>query len=162
MEYPLAYIKYLYYFHVDRDYFECHEVLEEYWKDHGMKRNSIWVGLIQVAVSYYHYRNGNRKGAKKLINRAIIILHNSQEEIEWLGIHYPEFIKIIKDSQDKMLKEQPYKAINFPIKDKNLYMICRIYSEKNSINWGNPDTNTPVQILLKHRWGRLTKNKNSV
>ena len=33
MVYPEAYIEYLMYFHGNRDYFECHEVLEEYWKE---------------------------------------------------------------------------------------------------------------------------------
>ncbi|KRG12742.1 hypothetical protein ACA30_18040 [Virgibacillus soli] len=159
MDFPLSYIKYLYHFHVDRDYFECHEVLEEYWKDHGMERNSIWVGLIQLAVSYYHYRNNNRKGAIKLMNRALLLLQNSYLEMDRLGIHYPELIKILKDSHQKMRKNQPYKAINFPIKDKKLYILCQSYCNEKSINWGNPDTNTPVQILFKHKWRRTPNSK---
>lgn len=34
--YPAEYLEYLVYFHADRDYFECHEILEEYWKEQGM------------------------------------------------------------------------------------------------------------------------------
>ena len=30
--YSQAYIDYLVHFHGDRDYFECHELLEEHWK----------------------------------------------------------------------------------------------------------------------------------
>ena len=33
-QYPEAYTDYLCYFHGARDYFECHEVMEEYWKEH--------------------------------------------------------------------------------------------------------------------------------
>ena len=29
MEFPLKYIDFLVHFHGDRDYFECHEILEE-------------------------------------------------------------------------------------------------------------------------------------
>jgi len=30
--YPEPYLEYLIQFHAERDYFECHEILEEYWK----------------------------------------------------------------------------------------------------------------------------------
>ncbi|WP_460291943.1 DUF309 domain-containing protein, partial [Bacillus cereus] len=30
--YPTEYIQFLIHFHGDYDYFECHEILEEYWK----------------------------------------------------------------------------------------------------------------------------------
>lgn len=161
MDFPLSYIKYLYHFHADRDYFECHEVLEEYWKDHGMERSSIWVGFIQVAVSYYHYRYGNRKGAVKLMNKAIRLLKDKQVEIDQLGIHYPEFIKILIESQQIMSKQCPYKAINFPIKDKKLFTLCQSYCRKQGMSWGNADINTPVQILKKHNW-RRSRNKIKV
>lgn len=50
--YPKAYIDYLVYFHGLRDYFECHEVLEEHWKkDDKAERKKYWVGLIQIAVA---------------------------------------------------------------------------------------------------------------
>ena len=60
MNFPQKYIEYLVHFHGDRDYFECHEILEEYWKkiDNGNKE-SIWVGLIQLAVANYHHRRKN-------------------------------------------------------------------------------------------------------
>lgn len=31
--YPEAYVAFLHEFHTTRDYFECHEILEEYWKE---------------------------------------------------------------------------------------------------------------------------------
>ncbi|WP_205628902.1 DUF309 domain-containing protein, partial [Acinetobacter baumannii] len=49
--YPEALIDYLVYFHADRDFFECHEVLEDYWKSLPKEERSLfWVGLIQIAV----------------------------------------------------------------------------------------------------------------
>ena len=48
--YPEAYIDFLVHFHGDRDWFECHERLEEYWKEHpDDPKSDTWVGLIQVA-----------------------------------------------------------------------------------------------------------------
>ncbi len=59
--YAKAYIEYLAHFHGTRDYFECHEVLEEHWKAVDPKnRSSVWVLLIQIAVSMYHARQYKR------------------------------------------------------------------------------------------------------
>lgn len=38
--YPPEYIEFLYHFHCDRDYFECHEILEELWKKILKKREN--------------------------------------------------------------------------------------------------------------------------
>lgn len=63
------FIRFLYHFNVDRDYFECHEVLEELWMEEG--RELLYQGLLQVAVALYHHRNGNVNGARKLFQRAL-------------------------------------------------------------------------------------------
>lgn len=68
--YPKPYIDYLVYFHTNRDYFECHEVLEEHWKVADPRhRNVLWVGLIQVAVSLYHHRRSNYVGAERTMKK---------------------------------------------------------------------------------------------
>lgn len=67
-QYDDLYVRFIYYFNVERDYFECHEVLEELWLEEG--RNPLWQGLLQVAVGLYHFRNGNRTGAVKLLTGA--------------------------------------------------------------------------------------------
>lgn len=56
-------------FNVDRDYFECHELMEELWLENG--RNPVLQGLLQAAVGLYHWRNGNRGGAVKLFAGAL-------------------------------------------------------------------------------------------
>lgn len=49
------------------DYFECHEVAEDYWKQLALgDKNHALVGYIQLAASLYHQRRGNTVGAQKL------------------------------------------------------------------------------------------------
>lgn len=67
---------FLVYFNRDRDYFECHEVLEELWLERG--RDPLYSGLLQVAVALYHFRNGgvtpvyNKiEGARKMMRSAV-------------------------------------------------------------------------------------------
>jgi hypothetical protein len=69
MPYDRLYVEFLYFFNVTRDYFECHEVMEELWMEQG--RSPFCQGLLQVAVSLYHFRGGNRSGAVKLMTAAI-------------------------------------------------------------------------------------------
>ncbi|WP_218197281.1 DUF309 domain-containing protein, partial [Pseudomonas sp. 2995-1] len=63
MNYPDAYIEYLIEFHGTRDYFECHEIMEEYWKKNKEKH---WHTLIQLAVAIYHERQHNYDGSLRL------------------------------------------------------------------------------------------------
>jgi uncharacterized protein len=67
--YPDLYIQFLYYFNILRDYYECHEVLEELWLEEG--RDPLWQGLLQIAVGLYHFRNENINGARKLLRAAL-------------------------------------------------------------------------------------------
>ena len=74
LNYPEDYLSFLVHFHGTRDYFECHEILEEYWKETAPKeRDSHWVGLIQIAVALYHERRGNKQGATRTLTKAIEI-----------------------------------------------------------------------------------------
>ncbi|OWA33591.1 hypothetical protein B9G55_19740 [Saccharibacillus sp. O16] len=70
------FVAFLVYFNRDRDYFECHEVLEELWLEQG--RNPLYSGLLQLAVALYHFRNGgitqayNKiEGARKMMRSSI-------------------------------------------------------------------------------------------
>lgn len=68
-EYPELYVRFLVYFNVDRDYYECHEVMEELWLEEG--RDPFYQGLLQVAVGLFHFRRENISGARKLFTSAL-------------------------------------------------------------------------------------------
>lgn len=51
-------------------YWECHEELEDHWREEpGLVRNVYWA-VIQVAAAMIHYREGNIIGASGLITKA--------------------------------------------------------------------------------------------
>lgn len=68
MSYEPLFVKYLVYFNRDRDYFECHEVLEELWL--RLDRDPLYKGLLQIAVGLFHFRNGNVVGGRKMLHSA--------------------------------------------------------------------------------------------
>ncbi|MCR2820286.1 DUF309 domain-containing protein [Lederbergia panacisoli] len=150
MPFSEAYVAFLIHFHGDRDYFECHEVLEEHWKDNGMARDSIWVGLIQIAVSFYHYRRGNIKGSLKLMDKALHLLSYKEEEVLALGINYGHLIGKLKRSRARMNQKMSYKPINIPINHPLLLTVCKNQCALNGYMYGNLVDEAPDKILHKH------------
>ncbi|MBR7553297.1 DUF309 domain-containing protein [Allobacillus sp. GCM10007491] len=119
--YPKQYLEYLYEFHYTRDYFECHEVLEDFWKNETeMKRNSVWTGLIQLAVGLYHYRRGNIIGAKKLIDSCHEKLWEHQDDLVCLGLSNQRLINLISIIQYQIQNNVPYKSVDLPIISEDL------------------------------------------
>lgn len=89
MKYDPLYVQYLAYFNRERDYFECHEVMEELWLEEG--RSPLYQGLLQVAVGLYHARNDNISGAVKLLNQALDKLPHYPDHK--LGIDLDEVVR---------------------------------------------------------------------
>ena len=47
----------------DREFFECHEVLEEEWTPEQGPRRFFLQALIHLAVAMHHWQRGNTRGA---------------------------------------------------------------------------------------------------
>jgi predicted metal-dependent hydrolase len=47
----------------DREFFDCHETLEELWRAEPHPIRYLYQGILHVAVGYYHQRRGNHHGA---------------------------------------------------------------------------------------------------
>lgn len=131
MEYPKEYLKFLIHFHGDRDYFECHEVLEEYWKevDPG-NRNSVWVGLIQVAVGFYHYRRENRTGAERILVKGKRILQEHPGSLSRLGINPQELQALLEETLKKINSDIKYQSVDLPL-NIELKQYCGSECEKD-------------------------------
>jgi hypothetical protein len=50
-------------------WFECHETLEELWVGAEGEMRNCFQGILQVAVSLHHWREGNYAGALLLLER---------------------------------------------------------------------------------------------
>ncbi|MCR8641636.1 DUF309 domain-containing protein [Paenibacillus sp. N1-5-1-14] len=151
MEYPQAYIDYLVFFHADRDYFECHEVLEEYWKEHPRDPFAqTWVGLIQIAVGLYHHRRGNLAGARKMLGSSLLRLHG--EHVQQLGLDMGELTKRISTITDRLQVSDlvEYEDIELPIADQLLLDLCKRECQAHHKVWGNPSLMTDSSLIHKH------------
>nr|WP_263325852.1 DUF309 domain-containing protein [Neobacillus sp. Marseille-Q6967] len=167
--YPKEYIDYLVHFHGDRDYFECHEILEEYWKQStDGKKDSIWVGFILLAVSAYHHRRTNDKGAKRTLEKAIHIFSLKDTELDQLGLDKQQLFPLLKQQLSALEKGQSYQSFQLPISDVTLRNLCQAACEKKGFEWGTNSDLKDVNLIHRHKLrdrsdvieARLTSLKN--
>ncbi|MBY0201895.1 DUF309 domain-containing protein [Paenibacillus cucumis (ex Kampfer et al. 2016)] len=118
--YEPLYIDYLIYFNRDRDYFECHEVLEELWLERD--RDPLYKGLLQIAVGLYHYRNRNFRGGRMMLQSSLELLESYPDSI--LGIHLGDLKadvhRIVNELQDHDSEKLEYRDLSILIEDKAL------------------------------------------
>ncbi|WP_400163260.1 DUF309 domain-containing protein [Brevibacillus sp. TJ4] len=119
--YPKPYLDYLVFFHAKRDYFECHEILEEHWKsDPPGERKPVWVALIQIAVSLYHHRRSNWQGAAKMMANAVRLVEQQQVALAKLGLDGPRLAQLLHERLEAIEAGAPYHSLNLPVADPAL------------------------------------------
>ncbi|MDQ0205842.1 DUF309 domain-containing protein [Alkalicoccobacillus murimartini] len=152
MTYPTAYIEYLIYFHGERDYFECHEVLEEHWKTTSKgEKNAYWVALIQIAVGLYHQRRGNLKGAQKMLQNAKRLVQKDPDSIQSLGLDTPVLeTMLVERIQELEHHTNSYHDLNLPIKDPELLKLCQEKCVQLELEWCQVSPLSNEWLIHKH------------
>ncbi|SIT66726.1 DUF309 domain-containing protein [Edaphobacillus lindanitolerans] len=122
LHHPL-FIKFMAYFNGNQDYFECHEVLEDYWNEVAPKdKTHPLVGYLLLAVSLYHWRRGNLPGAKKSMRNGIGKLGNGlvgHPEFRD-GIDAGELLRSAGDALARMDSGSPFSPFEIRITDPAL------------------------------------------
>ena len=67
------------------DYFLAHEALEDAWRAETQPIRSLYQGILQIGVAYYHILHGNYRGAIKLLRRGCKYLEDYPQNCR--GIH---------------------------------------------------------------------------
>jgi predicted metal-dependent hydrolase len=57
-----------------REFYECHEVLEDIWLAEPGHIRTLYQGILQVGVAFYHLGRGNYRGATSLLETGITYL----------------------------------------------------------------------------------------
>ncbi|WP_017728131.1 DUF309 domain-containing protein [Halalkalibacterium ligniniphilum] len=147
--YSKAYLDFLVYFHGFRDYFECHEVLEEHWKEAPRsERKPHWVALIQIAVALYHQRRGNLVGAKRMFTNALRLTKLESERIDELGIDSTVLIDMLQKRLDSLTTE-PFEDMNLPLTAEVLELTKK-RCEKQGVIFGTPSNLVDRMLISKH------------
>ena len=56
----------------NRQFYDAHEYWEELWLDYKLNDARFIQGLIQLAVSYFHFFNQNLNGARSMLKKCLI------------------------------------------------------------------------------------------
>ncbi|QHE52576.1 DUF309 domain-containing protein [Pontibacillus sp. HMF3514] len=149
--YDQAYIDYLAHFHGTRDYFECHELLEERWKEETpLDKQSLWVGLIQLSVSLYHYRRGNISGALRTLGKANDIIQAKQDHLESYGLDQERMLILLERLENKMNKGETYQSIQLPIIHDQLLSLVKKRCEELGSSYGVPSDLENKHLIHRH------------
>jgi predicted metal-dependent hydrolase len=150
--YSDAYIDFLAHFHGSRDYFECHEILEEYWKqtEENDRKKSVWVGLIQISVALYHHRSGNMKGAYRTLCKGIDIIEEKKEAIIKLGLEHEKLLITLRKRLEEMDDGVSYYSINLPIFDQKLLETAIKRCYLLGYKWHEKSDLSNTSLLKKH------------
>ena len=150
--YPKEYIEYLVHFHGSRDYFECHEILEDYWKRvDAANKQSIWVGFIQLAVSCYHYRRSNLAGAKKTLAKAQQIFSQEGQTLLKLGINPEEMTAILEQLRGRIDNHIPYESFRLPLADPVLIDECQQVADLHGFDLKQTSKLTDEKLVHRHQ-----------
>ncbi|MEI2398863.1 MULTISPECIES: DUF309 domain-containing protein [Paenibacillus] len=122
MAYEPLYLEYLIYFNRDRDYFECHEVLEELWLE--QQRDPLYKALLQVAVGLYHFRNANVRGGRIMLRQSYEVLRGYPAVT--LGI---DLAKLVQEVGEYAARLEAYEEQPFPYYDLTIRIVDPVLEE---------------------------------
>lgn len=146
------FVKFIVYFNENQDYFECHEVLEQLWKEKTdlSKRQPIPT-LILIATSLYHWRRGNYTGAKRTMQRAIERFHT----FSWDGVplDVQALDGAIQTAAERIERQETFQPFR---------LLCEADVQKRVAEWSKKlpllPPNDP-KVIDKHRYVFLQKQK---
>ncbi|OKP80702.1 hypothetical protein A3844_26840 [Paenibacillus helianthi] len=152
MAYEPLYLAFLVYFNRDRDYFECHEVLEELWL--ARERDPLYKALLQTAVGLYHFRNNNVRGGLMMLNRSQEVLQ--QYPGDTLGINLTKLVREVEDYARKLdsYADQPFEYYDLTIELIDPILVEEVTAAGKEIVPNHPQRRGPQRPLTSHRANR--------
>ncbi len=157
-DYPEEYIHYLAEYYGSRDYFECHEIMEEYWKEHPESEYlTCWLVLIRISVCLYHARRGNWTGAVKLMGKAAE--EADARLFDKIGLDGRKLVEQLKQAaSDWARPDYTYADIELPITDARLRDAAQLRCRELGYTWGIRGLNAGDSVIHRH----LTRDRSEV
>lgn len=110
--------RYVHFFELfkEREYFECHEVLEEIWIEETNCSTKVHpaIVLLQFSVALLHWERGNFVGALAVFRSSLNYLESLEKELISLTVDSSKLKEIIKKTIEKVENKKPYVEINIP------------------------------------------------
>ncbi|WP_168735866.1 DUF309 domain-containing protein [Cohnella fermenti] len=149
--YPEPLIDYLAEYYGSRDFFECHEIMEHYWKEEkGSPLEGSWLVLIRIAVLQYHARRGNRAGAAKLLRKAVREIDPARmDEIGFDGARLKAELEALERRWNRE-DDIAYAELELPIRSPSLLRLAQERCAAQGWTWGTPLERLNDGIVNRH------------
>lgn len=119
---------------IKQDYFECHEIIEEAWKDNELfTKEDAEVFIVLIVTGEYHYRRGNITGASTSYKRALKLYDKHRYDLTAFG--FTEDLIGVLETRFTHLADTPFAPLHFPVQNwvyEGLYEMHRADYESYS------------------------------
>lgn len=112
------YNKFFYEFNDKKDYFECHEILEEIWieeTNQNTKQHPAII-LLLISVGMHHWSKNNISGATKVFQRALTNYKYLEDVGEKLKIDTLKLKNILEIKLTAVINEETFSPFIIPKK----------------------------------------------
>ncbi len=92
-------------------FYDCHETLEDVWREQAPDIADFYQGLIKVATGFHHLLRGNQKGAVSLLSGGIDLLEPFRPAC--LGVDIGRLVDDARLCLDRMLELGPERLPQF-------------------------------------------------
>jgi len=109
------------YFNEHQDYFECHEVLEEYWKEVAPKdKTHPLTAWILISTGMYHWRRGNITGALRSLRKGQERAQLNVTSDFYEGIQLHQVMDHLNRTIESIRDGKPFQAFEIPVSSQEL------------------------------------------
>jgi predicted metal-dependent hydrolase len=88
-----------------REFFECHETLEELWRAETHPIRYLYQGILHIAVGYYHQRRGNHHGAITKLGSGLKLLAHYAPRCQ--GVEVAPLVETANRARERLLELGP-------------------------------------------------------
>lgn len=93
-----------------KDFFECHEILEDIWFDTRGYKRDLYAGLLHIAVGFYHLtRKNNFKGTILQLTKAEEKLTRFESNFTFIDL--AGLLKKVRNIRQRLIKKEVPKRL---------------------------------------------------
>jgi hypothetical protein len=133
-----------------RQYFECHETLEELWQEEQGQVRDLYKGLIQIAAAFVHITRGNHTGARRLLATGAGYLEPYRERGA-MGFHVDDIVRDARAALDTVNALGPGRVQEFDLSRAPVFSFDESVladAARRWQAWGFDPSGAPVEMEI--------------
>lgn len=95
-----------------RQFFTCHELLEEIWLEEPEEEKPFYQGIIQVAAAFHHFQRGNLTGLDSLLRAGAEKLRRYPPDSH--GLDVAGLLAGVEPWLERLARRDPLEGLSLP------------------------------------------------